>query len=294
ARDSLLVLFRLIAAGRILRFPLKLRRLWSLNFMSPYFSLNNKRDTFFFLTHQYYLSKTFSLAQRIDCAIAHYSFEGQNYGPIYHRSVYQSPRGLALWHRVVDGTCYTITLCATDDNRYEGDLSVLCFVNATRVCRISFTYVSGSLFDLLPEHTMFVTRSQTDRNSDLVRFRDAFKQNSPPYFCLAAVCGIAMANGIPAIVMVKDEAQIAYQEPYAEGFRNSYYGFWETIGAQEIMDRSTYMMSSPRKLSRLSSVEHKNRALARRRNWLEIALSARQVMLQDRTNWVPPPIDEEA
>ena len=294
ARDSLLVLFRLIAACRILRFPLKLRRLWSLNFMNQYFSLNNKRDTFFFLTHHYYLSKAFSLAQRIDCAVAHYSFEGQNYGPIYHRSVYQSPRGLSLWHRVVDGTRYTIILRATEDNRYEGDLSVLCFVNETRVCRISFSYVSGSLFGLQPEHTMFVTRSQTDRNPELERFRDSFKANSPPYFCLAAVCGIAMANGMPTIVMVKDEAQIAYQERYAEGFRNSYSGLWKAFGAQEIMDGSSYMMSIPPKLSPLSSLEHKNRALARRRNWLEIALSARQVMLQDRTKSAPPPIDGEA
>jgi uncharacterized protein VirK/YbjX len=292
-REPWLAPFRLIAASRILRFPLKLRRLWSLNFMSPYFSLNNKRDTFFFLTHHYYLSKAFSLAQRIDCAVAHYSFEGQNYGPIYHRSVYQSPRGLSLWHRVVDGIPHTITLRATEDNRYEGDLSVLCFVNGTRVCRISFSYVSGSLFGLQPEQTMFVTRSQTDRNPELERFRDAFKANSPPYFCLAAVCGIAMANGMPAIVMVKDEAQIAYQERYAEGFRNSYSRLWKAFGAQEIMEGSSYVMSIPPKLSPLSSVEHKNRALARRRNWLEIALSARQVMLQDRTKSAPPPIDAE-
>ncbi|HEV2269974.1 MAG TPA: hypothetical protein VGR92_10975, partial [Steroidobacteraceae bacterium] len=47
-----------------------------------------------------------------------------------------------------------------------------------------------------------------------------YKQNSPPYFCLASVFGIAMANGMRAIFLVKDEAQIAYQERYAEGFRN--------------------------------------------------------------------------
>lgn len=294
AGESWLIPFRVIAACRILRFPSKLRRLWSLNFMRPYFSLKDKRDTFFFLTHKYYLSKAFTLAQRIDCAVAHYSFEGQNYGAVYHRSVYQSPRGLALWHRVENGTRYTITLCATEDNRYEGDLSVLCFVNEARVCRVSFSYVSGTLFGLRPDHMMFVTRSQTDRNPELGRFRDSFKQNSPTYFCLASVCGIAMANGMPAIVMVKDEAQIAYEEQYARGFRNSYSALWEAFGAQEIVDRCAYIMSIPPKLSPLSSVEHKNRAVARRRNWLEVALSARQVMLQDRTSWAPPPIDGEA
>jgi uncharacterized protein VirK/YbjX len=297
ARESWLVPFRVLAACRVLRFPLKLRRLQSLNFMSSYFlpkRPKNKTDTFFFLTHRYYLSKAFNLAQRIDCAVAHYSFEARNYGPIYHGSVYQSPRGLVLWHRFVDGTRYTITLCATEDNRYEGDLSVLCFVNETRVCRVSFSYVSGSLFGLQAEHTMFVTRSQTDRNPELERFRDSFKQNFPPYFCVASVCGIAMANGMPAILMVKDEAQIGYEKRYAEGFRNSYSALWKAFGAQEMVDRCAYIMNIPPKLTPLSSVAHKNRARARRQNWLEVALSARRVVLQDRTSWTPPPIDGEA
>ena len=174
------------------------------------------------------------MAQRIDCAITHYSFEGRNYGPTYHRSVHQSPHGLVLWHRVVDGTRYAITLRATEDIRREGDLSVLCFVNDTRVCRVSFSYVNGSLFGLRPGRTMFVTRSQTDRNPELQRFRDTFKQNSPPYFCLASVCGIAMANGMRTILMIKHDAQIGYAEQYAEGFRNSYSALWEAFGAQEI------------------------------------------------------------
>jgi uncharacterized protein VirK/YbjX len=293
-RESWLAPFRLIAACRILPFPLKLKQLWSLNFLRPYFSDEKKRDAFFFLTHNHYLSRDLTLAQRVDCAVNHYSFERQNFGPTYHRSVYHSPRGLALWHRVVDDTRYTITLCATEDRRHEGDLSVLCFVNDTRVCRVSFSYVDGSLFGLQPERTMFVTRNQTERNPALQRFRDSFKQNSPPYFCLASVCGIAMANGMRAIFMVKDDAQIAYDERYAEGFRNSYSALWKAFGAREIDDRHAYTMSIPMKLNPLSSVKHKTRAVARRKNWQEIALSSRQAMLEDRTSWAPPPIDGEA
>jgi uncharacterized protein VirK/YbjX len=259
--------------------------------MRSYFSFESKGDPLFFLTHRYYLSKTLTVAQRIDCAVAHYSFEGQNYGSIYHRSVYQSPRGLALWHRVLDGTRYELTLCATEDYRYEGDLSVLCFVNGTRVCRISFSYVNGRLFGQPPGYTMFVTRSQTDVNPELQRFRDGFKQNSPPYFCLAAVFGIAMANGMRSIFLVKDEAQIAYQERYAAGFQNSYSALWKAFGAEEMAGRSAYRMSVPPRLSSLPFVKHRNRALARRRNWLEIALGARQAMLEDRLSTVPAPLD---
>jgi uncharacterized protein VirK/YbjX len=293
-RGLWLVPLRLMAACRILRFPSKLKQLWSLNFMRPYFSNENTRDNFFFLTHNSYLSKYFTLAQRIDCAIAHYSFEGQNYGPTYHRSVYQTSLGLTLWHRVVNRTRHTIILRASEDNRHEGDLSVLCFVNDTRVCRVAFSYIDSSLFGLQSERAMFITRSQMDRNPELQRFRDTFKQNSPNYFCLASVWGIAMANGMDAIFLVKDDAQIAYAERYAEGFRNSYSALWEAFGAKEIKGRGVYRMSIPPEVAPLRIVTHKNRAARRRRNWLEVALSTRQAMLKDRTSRVPPPIEGEA
>ena len=53
-------------------------------------------------------------------------------------------------------------------------------------------------------------------------------------------------------------------------------------------------MSIPLKLNPLSVVKHKGRAVGRRRNWLEIALCARQAMLEDRTSRAPPPIEGEA
>lgn len=267
--------FRLIAIFQILG-SLKPADLWSLNFLRPY------------------LSKKFTLLQRIGCAITHYTFEARNYGSSYHRSVYQSPHGLVLWHRVIDGTRYTIALAITQDTRREGDLTVLCLVNDTRVCRVSFSYVHSELFGLSPSSTMFVTRSQTDRNPELDQFRDTFKQNSPCYFCLAAVCGIAMANGIRSILMIKHDAQLGYAEQYAEGFKNSYCRVWKAFGAEEIEHAHAYAMSIPLNLNPLSGVRHKSRAIARRRNWAEIALSARLAMLEVRTASNPAPVEGEA
>ena len=254
---------------------LKPKQLWSVGFM------------------RCYLSTKLNLAQRIRCFLTHYAFESRNYGRAYHDSVHQSPGGLVLWHRIVDGTRYTITLRATDDARREGDLSVLCLVNDTRVCRLSFSYVDGGILGLRAGPTMFVTRSQTDRNPELQRFRDTFKQNSPPYFCLAAMCGIAMANGMGTILMIKHDAQIGYAERYAEGFRNSYSALWEAFGAQELPGRHAYAMSIPLNLNPLSGMRHKGRAVVRRRNWLEIALSTRQTVLRNRTNGHPSPIEGE-
>jgi hypothetical protein len=103
-----------------------------------------------------------------------------------------------------------------------------------------------------------------------------------------------MANGMRTIFMIKHDAQLGYAERYAEGFRNSYSALWEAFGAQELEHVHAYTMSLPLKLNPLLRVKHKGRAIARRRNWLEIALSARQAMLDNRTSWAPPPIEGEA
>jgi uncharacterized protein VirK/YbjX len=273
-RNPRLSRFRLIALCRILR-SLKPADLWSLNFLGPY------------------LSKNFTLLQRIGCAIAHYTFEARNYTLGYHYAVHQSVDGLILWHRVVDGTRYTISLGTTKDTRREGDLTVSCSVNDTRVCRVSFSYMDGARFGLAPGKTMFVTRSQTDHNPALQHFRNTFKQNSPPYFCLAAVCGIAMANGMRSILMIRHDAQLSYAERYAEAFRNSYSRLWEAFGARELSDHRAYAMSIPLKLKPLSDVAHKTRAIARRRNWVEVALSARLALLGVRTSKDPAPVEGE-
>jgi uncharacterized protein VirK/YbjX len=265
-----------------------------MDFMKPYFPSGKGRDTFFFLTHNYYLAKHLTFAQRIDSAISHYSFDRLNYRGTYHREVYHSSRGLELWRKEVDGAQCSIALRATEDNRYEGDLSILCFVNDSRVCRLSFTYVNGTVFGFGPEPTMFVTRNQTDCNAELRLFRKMFKQNSPPYFCIAAACGIAMANGMKFMVMIKDDAQIAYSERYSMSFRNSYSLLWEALGAAKIEDHPAYVLPVPlalRPLSELSRKGHKGRAMARRRNWLEITRSARRTVLSERTNSTPWPLE---
>jgi uncharacterized protein VirK/YbjX len=289
-----LALKRLMASCRILAYPSKLKRLWNLKFMGQYFVAPRRRDRFFFLTHKYYLSRYFSLAQRIDCAICHYGYEGRNRIPAYLRAVYHSPHGLTLWQQVANGVRCAITLRATEDNRHEGDLSVCCYVNDARVCRLSFSYIDCSVFGLPPQFTMFVTRNQTDQIPELQLFRDTFKQNSPPYFCIASVCGIAMANDMPAVYMVKADAQIAYEEKYAKSFSNSYSALWKGLGAQEIDGRHAYSMPIPLLLAPLSDVKHRRRATARRRNWLEIALCTRRTMLEQRVSRPLAPTEGEA
>lgn len=280
---------RALAASRVLLFPSKLRAFASYN-VYPH---GGRWERFYFFKHKYYLSKKLTLKQRFECAINHNGFERCGRGSDYREAVYGSSRGLTLWERTVDEKCYSIMLRATEDNRYEGDLSVLCLANGARVCRLSFTYVSGSLFGMPIARTMFVTRSQTNRGSELDLFRRAFRHNSPSYFCVAAVCGIAMANGMRKIFLIKDEAQIAYAPQYAAGFRNSYSEIWKAFGAEEIAGRGAFIMDIPLRIAPIEEVIHRSRAIKRRRNWSEVALSARKAMLRYRTHDAPEALPEE-
>ena len=250
-------------------------------------------DRYHFLTHGYYLSKHLTLAQRIDCAIDHYRFEEQTYARGYCRAVYQSPLGVTLWQRSVDGVDYEIRLRATEDTRHEGDLSVCCFVNGARVCRVSFSYVDAGTLGAAPGPTIFVTRNQTDQVPGLALFRDTFRQNSPPYFCIAAICGIAMANGMRTILAIRSEAQIAYEPAYERSFRNSYSVLWHGLGARDIGCPHAYSLPIPLQLRPLSSVKHRSRAVARRRNWLEVTLCARRAMSELRASRLPAPAEDD-
>jgi uncharacterized protein len=285
--SSMEAFMRGTAASRILLFPTQRRQIEGLAVMRKYCS---DHDPFFFLTHNFYLSQKLTLAQRIACAIEHYGYEERNRRADYHDMVYGSP-GLVLWQQEVEGTQYELRLAATDDNRYEGDLSVLLMVDDVRVCRMSFSYVDAQVFGLASDSAMFITRNQTDRNEQLNRFRATFKQNSPPYFCLAAMCGIAMANGMRALYAIKHDAQIAYEERYIAGFKNSYTDFWQQFGAEEV-DHQAYRLEIPLRLAPLNEVKHKNRAVARRRNWTQIIHDTRETMIAHSTSQMPAPISE--
>ena len=123
-------------------------------------------DPLYFLTHNYYISKYFSLLQRVQSAINHHQFELKNYSCEYARQVYRSS-GVVLWERSVDNLHFTIVLVATEDNRHEGDLSVILSVDNIRLCRMSFCYLNAHIFGLTSHKTMLVSRNQTDRNTML-------------------------------------------------------------------------------------------------------------------------------
>jgi len=275
-------ILRFLAALRIMLFPSTIIQFHSMKLMMKLNNPARKYDPLYFLVHHYYVSKQFTLRHRVQVAMSHHEYELENYSDEYARKVYRSD-GVLLWERSIGNLHFTIVLIATDDNRHEGDLSVTLSVNGIRLCRMSFCYLNANILGLSPYMTMLISRNQTDLTPSRDLFDRCFKQNSPQLFCLSAICGVALANEFKTVFGIKHDAQIAYEETYESGFRNSYTALWEKFGAVEI-DRHVYMLNVPLKLRPVPSVSraHRNRARARRGYWEEIVRSAGSGMAKYR------------
>jgi len=272
---------RLVAALRFLLFPNTLFQFYSMQITKKLCNPTT-HDPLYFLVHTYYLSKRFTLRQRLQSAMNHHEYEFKQYSTEYARLIYRSD-GILLWQRSVDHHNFAMVLIATEDNRYEGDLSVIFSVDNTRLCRMSFCYLNAKVFGLTSYTTMLISRNQTDRTPGRDLFNQCFKQNTPQFFCLAAVCGIAMTNEFETVLAIKHDAQIAYDRTFDSGFRNSYTALWEKFDAVEI-DRHVYKLNVPLKVRPLQSVDrvHRARARKRRKYWDDIMQSARSAMIKYR------------
>jgi uncharacterized protein VirK/YbjX len=268
-------ILRLLAALRILLFPYGVLQFHSMEILKKLCSPTRAHDPLYFLVHNYYISRHFTLWQRVQCAMTHHQFELKNYSCEYARQVYRSS-GVLLWERSVDNLRFTIVLIATEDNRHEGDLSVILSVDNIRLCRMSFCYLNALIFGLTSRTTMLISRNQTDRLPSRDLFNRCFKQNTPQLFCLSAICGIAMANEFEAVLAIKHDAQIACEETFDSGFRNSYSALWEKFDAVEI-DWHVFMLKVPLNLRPVGQASrvHRRRARARRQYWDEIVQSTR-------------------
>jgi uncharacterized protein VirK/YbjX len=152
---------RFLAALRIMFFPSTIVLFNSMKLMTKLHNPTRKHDPLYFLVHDYYISKRFTLRQRVQCAIKHHEYELKSYTCEYARQVYRSD-GIVLWQRSFGDLHFTVTLIATGDNRHEGDLSVDLSVNGIRLCRMSFCYLNANIFGTSSHMTMLISRNQTD------------------------------------------------------------------------------------------------------------------------------------
>jgi uncharacterized protein VirK/YbjX len=273
---------RSLAAARILFFPNVISQFNSMSIMDKLHHPTRKHDPLYFIAHTYYMSRQFNIRQRLDVALSHHLYESLTFNCNYAKQAYRS-NGILLWRRSFDDLHFTICLTASPDNRHEGDLTVVLSVNDNILCRMSFCYLNASIFGQPRATTMLISRNQTDRTSVREAFDRHFKQNSPQFFCLSAVCGIAMMNEFRTIFAIRHDAQIAYEEPLHSNFRNSYTALWEKFAAAEI-NQHVYMLDVPLTLRPIGLVNrsHRRRARDRRGYWDEIVQSSHDSMAQYR------------
>jgi uncharacterized protein VirK/YbjX len=285
---SLRAFLRLLAASRIIFFSDVVLKYKQLCVLEKLFNPIRMWDPLYFAVHKFYLCRSFSFRERLQCAMYHHEYDQHNYKLEYFDQIYSSD-GIRLWERVVGEAHFTLALTATDFNRHEGELSVVLSANNTRLCLMSFCYLDANIFGLRSHSTMLISRNQTDITPVRDMFDRCFKKTTPQFFCLFAVCGIAMSNGFRNVLAIRHDSQVAYDKKYESGFRNSYTELWERFGGVDV-DGRTYLLHVPLKLSPISLVNptHRRRARCRRRNWDEIAQSARSTL--DGYRVAPAPV----
>jgi hypothetical protein len=232
-------------------------------------------DVLFHVSHRHFLAIGLSFAQRLACAQRHFAHEDARYDRAYQVAVYGPGPGMLLWSQQVGEVVYSIRLRSPADLRHEGPLSVVLMANQDWLHETSLAWVDAKLFGdpAASGVLMFITRNQSVRHDHaaLMAFRRDFPQNSPSYFCLAAIHGMAQVNGQTHIAGIKGESQIAYDPAFASSFRSSYCEFWKVFGGVELQQWAL-LMPVPAQVQPISALKakHRARAKARRQNWSDI------------------------
>jgi uncharacterized protein len=217
-----------------------------------------------FLANRHLLARGLDMRQRLACTLYHYCYEQSRFADSYVDAVYRAD-GLSLWRRQAEQHVYDIRLMVGNDNLYEGFLSAVAFIDGQRVCVMSFSYVDAALFGAPAGATLFVTRKQSRRHPEHLRaFARSFKHSSPPFFCLAAVAGVARAIGASQLAAIRARAQPHLSDVDAEALHKTYDEFWMGFGAREL-DEKAYRIAVPLEFGDPMQVSAAHRKRARRR-----------------------------
>jgi uncharacterized protein VirK/YbjX len=236
-------------------------------------------DVFHHLSHRYYLAKGLSLRQRVDFLLSHYGFDDRYFNAAYKAGIYRG-KGLALWQRRVGEVQFDITLTMGSRTAAEGDLVLALFVDGQRLHSMNFSWMAdpqgGAAAGVLP----FVARNQGRWRKDtetLQKFEDSFPNNSPKFFCFAAMRGVAEAVGARQIQGVKSVLQVHYDAGDADDvkhFGNAYDAFWESVdGSAGPSIAYEIPVVAPLKPLEEVAAKHRKRTATRREHWREINAS---------------------
>lgn len=270
-----------LRSARVLLFWRDHASLCQLDVVRNYVASPANDDVFHHLSHRDYLLKGLSPRQRVQCVLSHYRFEETSFDAAYKQAVYAGG-GLILWQHEANGSRFLIRLEMASRMNAEGDLTIALVADGKVLHRLSFSWVDGAVAGLPPGLAPFVARNQgrwTDSGAAFEAFENAFPNNSPSFFCFAAMQGVAQAVGMEQVVAVKCTAHIAYDPLDMKHFANAYDGFWKILGGVE-MPGDTWLISLPFYLKPLADMpsKHRKRAAQRREYWRAIGDAARATL----------------
>jgi len=241
-------------------------------------------DLFHHLSHRDYLIKGLPARRRVQAVLSHYRFEETTFNDAYLQAVYGA-RSLPLWQHEaeVDGrlASFMIQLEMASRSNAEGDLTVALLADGKCLHRLSFSWLDGRMVGLDMPVVPFIARNQgrwVDSGAAFDAFERVFPNNSPSFFCFAAMQGIAQALGMDKVVAIRSEDHIAYDPDPDKHFANAYDGFWKILGGVET--GAGYLIDLPFYVKPLSEMpsKHRKRAAQRREHWRVIGESARATL----------------
>jgi uncharacterized protein VirK/YbjX len=236
---------------------------------------------FHHLTQPDYLAKGLSARERVQCALSHYHFEETTFNSAYKRAVYLEG-GLTLWQHLEDGCSFSIRLEAACGANPEGDLSIVLAADGRVLHRLSFSWIDGAAVGVQAHMIPFIARNEgrwTESGAAFEAFERIFPNNSPSFFCFAAMQGVAQAVGIGQVAAIKCSSHIAYEPNEIKHFANAYDGFWKILGGVELPGKA-WLIALPFYLKPLADMpsKHRKRAAQRREHWRLIGDTARSTL----------------
>ncbi|MFG6447285.1 DUF535 family protein [Roseateles sp. BYS180W] len=219
-----------------------------------------------------YVFKGLSLDQRFERACDHFKFENEFLSKQFLADVYGG-KELVVWQEEVEGRTLSVIIRACLAYMPEGNYRMSLCIDGKPVHNMSFSWFKDEDGGMVP----FVARNQGLWKSEpepLEWFEAMYPNNSPSYFCYAALQGIAQAIGARRVLAVKGIQQYCYDDEKAERvqrFVKTYDEFWKLFGGEEGTS-GHFEIPVPFYLKPLSEVtpKHRKRSAMRRAHWARI------------------------
>jgi len=268
-------------SARVLRHYQAHAALCRLDVYRNYVMTPPNEDLFHHLSHGGYLMRGLTTRQRVQCVLSHYRFEETTFDAAYKAAVYANG-GLTLWEQTVGEHAFMIRLEVASRTHAEGDLTIALVADGKVLHRLSYSWVEGRIVGAVEPLVPFVARNQgrwLDSGEAFDAFETCFPNNSPSFFCFAAMQGLAGAVGMQQVLTVKCTAHIAYDPDEIKHFANAYDGFWKILGGVELPG-DTWRVTLPFYLKPLADMpsKHRKRAAQRRDNWRAIEARTRATL----------------